>query len=277
MQIILNSLDELRDLVAVLHPDFAARVTHVSVGVTSQKIGRAHRPAPHIADEVSDVPSVSGEAAMWKLSGGAEAPFNAAPGDAGPLVSSETDAIAGRAEPTEVPPVDATGRPWDERIDSSNKALTDKGVWRARRNVAPELREQVLGDWEAHVAEKANAAEVADSGEEPVATETHALPKDEPQTADQADPNTEAAPVDAKLVELVAASKEAAQDASDSHADLLKACQAFIGAYGHPAFNALKNATAPVEGSTHGKMLPNFTPGERRLLQACMANYPLHM
>jgi hypothetical protein len=33
------------------------------------------------------------------------------------------------------PAVDKDGLPWDERIHSSNKALTDKGVWRKRRGV----------------------------------------------------------------------------------------------------------------------------------------------
>lgn len=38
---------------------------------------------------------------------------------------------------TAAPAVDADGLPWDERIHSSNKQTTDKGVWRKRRGVHP--------------------------------------------------------------------------------------------------------------------------------------------
>lgn len=37
---------------------------------------------------------------------------------------------------TDAPAVDSSGLPWDERIHSSNKATTDKGVWRKRRGVS---------------------------------------------------------------------------------------------------------------------------------------------
>ncbi len=40
---------------------------------------------------------------------------------------------------TNAPAVDKDGLPWDERIHSSNRQLTDKGVWRRRRGVADHL------------------------------------------------------------------------------------------------------------------------------------------
>ncbi len=45
-----------------------------------------------------------------------------------------------------VPATDKTGRPWDERIDSSNQKMTAKGVWQARRNVPDETRASVLAE-----------------------------------------------------------------------------------------------------------------------------------
>lgn len=71
-----------------------------------------------------------------------------------PLVGSAATSIpaAPLAQPTiistagphlVIPNVDKNGLPWDSRIHSSNKALTEKGVWRARRGVDTALVSQV--------------------------------------------------------------------------------------------------------------------------------------
>jgi hypothetical protein len=38
---------------------------------------------------------------------------------------------------------DNTGLPWDERIHSSSRALTDKGVWKSKRGVDPAYKKQI--------------------------------------------------------------------------------------------------------------------------------------
>ena len=41
------------------------------------------------------------------------------------------------------PTHDSTGMPWDARIHSASKALTDKGVWRKRKGASPTVVAQV--------------------------------------------------------------------------------------------------------------------------------------
>jgi hypothetical protein len=50
-------------------------------------------------------------------------------------VAGAIPAAAEAPADTNAPATDNTGMPWDERIHSSSKALTDKGVWRYRRNL----------------------------------------------------------------------------------------------------------------------------------------------
>lgn len=76
-----------------------------------------------------------------------------------------------------------------------------------------------------------------------------------------------------ELAEHVLVCQEHAAGQSDSHVELLTNCKGFIELYGHAAFNELKAAVAPVEGSPSGKSLQQFDPSERRLMQACMASY----
>ena len=47
---------------------------------------------------------------------------------------------------------DANGLPYDERIHSSNKKFTDKGVWTARRGVDPNTRARVEAELRAAIA-----------------------------------------------------------------------------------------------------------------------------
>lgn len=183
---------------------------------------------------------------------------------------------------------DADGVPHNTDWHSEPAKLTAKGLWRARRGRDEDAYKAWLLEQAVEVAEAAIAADEA----EPVATETHALPQDkcwdegcvhnevshqcvvpqEPGSEPSAAPATPASAVD--LDALIAASLEAAQDASDSHVDLLNACRDFTSKHGHPAFTALKAAVAPEDAGGGGKAVQHFTPGERRLMQACIANYP---
>lgn len=51
--------------------------------------------------------------------------------------------------PTDVPDLDSTGTPWDERIHSNPPTQNKDGTWRAKRGVKPELVEQVRAEREA--------------------------------------------------------------------------------------------------------------------------------
>lgn len=48
--------------------------------------------------------------------------------------------------------VDKDGLPWDERIHSSNKKMTGKGVWTARKNVDDSVRNKVVAELRAALA-----------------------------------------------------------------------------------------------------------------------------
>lgn len=225
------------------------------------------------------------------------------------IVSPEAVQAAGLVEPDGLPtdierPVNSRGQTYDEVVAATAKLheaiigetldadgvvhstdwhsdppkINADGRWRARRKRDEDAYKAWLLEQAVQVDEAAAAADA-----EPVATETHALPQgvtlreegaEELEIAEEnaiLEGDVEA-PVD--LAALVEASQEAALDASDSHMDLIKACQAFISDHGHPAYNALKAAVAPLEGAENGKAVPQFTPAERRLMRACIANYP---
>lgn len=57
-------------------------------------------------------------------------------GAAATLTATHTALPAGASEPA-APSVDGDGFPWDERIHSSSKGITEKGVWRLRKGVSP--------------------------------------------------------------------------------------------------------------------------------------------
>lgn len=185
----------------------------------------------------------------------------------------------------EWPARDADGAPYSTDWHSDPKKLTAKNVWRAKRGRDEDAYKAWLLEQAKAVAEAAIAADA-----DPVATETHALPQDEQDCglrdaverdaqesavdSDNRDESRVAAPA-VDLQALVAASQKAAEDASDSHVDLLNVCRDFTTKRGHAAFAALKAAVAPDGDTGQGKAVQQLTPGERRLLQACIANYPV--
>lgn len=199
----------------------------------------------------------------------------------------ESAAVPAVTERTDDPPeFDSAGLPWDERIHAPSKATNKDGTWRARRGIDPAIVIAVEAELRAKLAGHQMADEPSD---EPVATETHALPQaqaeaDEQKAATDSSNRdasmTGAAAQDAtprytseELAEHVLVCQEHAAGQSDSHVELLTNCKGFIELYGHAAFNELKAAVAPVEGSPSGKSLQQFDPSERRLMQACMASY----
>lgn len=159
--------------------------------------------------------------------------------------------------------VDATGRPWDEEIDSAAKTKTAKGIWtRSRRR---DLTDERYTERAAEVLAAFKGAATPTGEDEPMATETHALPVEaEPEVAPAAAPSA----ID--FAELIEASAAAALDLPGDMAAALAASKQFLEATDHATFNALKHAVAPLDGSDAGKSLPAFSPGERRTLQAAI-------
>lgn len=179
-------------------------------------------------------------------------------------------------EPTgALPDRDVNGLLWDDRIHSTPAKLKADGAWRARRGVSDELVAEVTAELLARPV--ADTAPVDPNAGEPVATETHALPQSAPADGgsgvDPIDPNTATALDLSGLLELA---KEQAGDASDSLQDLLGCARDFNREHGVPVFQQIKAMAAPAEdGRAGGKGLQLCTPGERRLLRACLDNYHL--
>lgn len=85
--------------------------------------------------------------------------------------------------------VDKTGRPWDGRIDSSNRKKTAKGVWQKRKGVTPELITQVTAELMAGGAPTQPAAAPAPPPQQPGTPGTPAPPPPQPVTP-SVDPTT---------------------------------------------------------------------------------------
>lgn len=272
MKIVLNSMDEVIDFVRGLHPSLLAMA--------------GHGPTPAAAPQEDFTPRVTEYADAPKATvrmvdfGGLQLPVVPAADEPDGLPQDIQSPVGPTDTVSTVQvdnPVDASGRRWDERIDSSSKEVTGKGLWRARRNVPDDVRAAVLAEL------SAQPDQASSEDAEPLVTETHALPVEEPEAAVGADTEVEDypeasqpqvfVPIDSvDYAALIAASQEAALDASDSHAWLVEVCKGFISAYGHAAFAELRKHVAPKDDAS-GKSIQQFTPSERRLLQACIANY----
>lgn len=75
------------------------------------------------------------------------------------------------------PAVDTTGLPWDERIHSGNKEMTDKGVWRKRRGVSDAIKTAVEAEL------RAKAGSETPMHREPQPMQPAAAPVMQPQPA----------------------------------------------------------------------------------------------
>lgn len=162
--------------------------------------------------------------------------------------------------------LDADGRPWDEEIDASSKTKTAKGLWRrsARRDLTDERYNERRAELIA--ASQSGPTESAETDDEAVTTEVHALPTGQVETV-------AGAPAPALTDEypwvemLVQADAVLADQPSDMQA-LLVAARDFIGMYGTAAKDALLDAVV------EGKAVPALRdPSDRRRVQAAMKLY----
>lgn len=301
MKIVLNDVNDVEDFLKMLSPSYFRLIQKASTGMDAlaDNIAEPTTAAEYRERDIEGTRrqlaegKISETFAAEKLAELADSDPQGLPTDIpAPLAAAMDAAVAETSaalrQEDELPERDADGAPHNTKWHSEPAKINADGRWRARRK----RDEAAYAEW---IAERAPCA---NTDSEPVATETHALPQDELQHS--TDPemdralNADAAYLNAMgadagptlsdlevaptvdLAALVEVSQEAALDASDSHMDLIKACQAFISDHGHPAYNALKAAVAPLEGAENGKAVPQFTPGERRLMRACIDNYPTH-
>ncbi|MFB0357341.1 hypothetical protein ABVD92_19935 [Xanthomonas euvesicatoria] len=286
MKIVLNDLQDVQDLVAMLSPELLRRcnkgLSRVAVAEVSSNLGEDegcdHHGVPHVCISATPTPARHVERESAKEA--AELP-DGLPTDIDP----PTDPLPSDGHASTDHDADGVQHNTDWHSDPAK--LNADGRWRARRK-----RDEVAyAEWL-----KDMRAEPSHVDDEPTATETHALPMHSPDSemdaalsedaAKLAAPGADPDPTLADLEEpqaptstinleaLVSDSLEAAQDASDSHIDLLNACRDFTSKHGHPVFTALKAAVAPDKATGQGKAVQQFTPEERRLMQACIANYP---
>lgn len=281
MKIVLNGWEDVKDHVALLSP---ALLVEWNVGLRRQidelKVAQINPAAVDMVKDMIDRVHAGVDPAAPAKDQWAEAHFGhdahpegyqGLPADiAVPETPEEQVEATGVGADTDgdsgdecTVAVDADGAPYHTDWHSSPAKLTDKGVWRARRGRDAGAYAEWLTQYAVEPAEPAEA--------EPVATETHALPQDEP-TADP-DPTAADPTLDVDLDAVLAQALEIAGDQADGHIELLAACKAFMTAHSHAAFNDLKAAVAP-DGSPGGKSLQNFSPAERRLMQAALAVYP---
>lgn len=182
-------------------------------------------------------------------------------------------------ETAAAPELDADGRRWDARIDSSNKGLNKDGTWRARRNhglsdeeVAAIKVELTVERIKEVVGEEAWTEAMTPPDEAPAVTETHPLPVDEPKPEPEATEDAELkaaedAALKATFFELVEQARKPAEDIQkDDIATTLQAAQAFTKAHSPHTFRLLRETITD-------KTLPGMTPGERRVLLAAMELY----
>jgi hypothetical protein len=274
MKIIIHSLDELLELTALIRG--GSSTTKVGAVEHTIKVDASSFDPVKMAQEINDhCATLQGQYEFEQACNRNGEPNGLPPDIAHPAIMSDAEVEANIAAHSR----DADGVPHNTDWHSEPAKLNTDGRWRARRKRDENAYKDWLLDQAVGVAEAAVAADV-----EPVATETHALPQDDGVAHVEAPIGTptedaKPIPVDAPTVDfaaLVEACQEASLDASDNHMDLIKACQAFISDHGHPAYNALKAAVAPLEGAENGKAVPQFTPAERRLMRACIDKYPTH-
>ena len=280
MKIVLNGWEDVRDHVALLSPALlvewnvglrrqfdemkVAQINPAAVDMVKDMIGRVH--AAGAAPTAEDAWAAAHYGHDVHPEG-----YQGLPADiAQPETPEEQVEATGVGADTDgesgdecTVAVDADGAPYHTDWHSSPAKLTDKGVWRARRGRDAGAYAEWLAQYAVEPAEPAEA--------EPVATETHALPQDEP--VKDLEPTAADPTLDVDLGTVMAEALEIAGDQPDGHIELLAACKAFMTAHSHAAFNDLKAAVAP-DGSPGGKSLQNFAPAERRLMQAVLAVYP---
>lgn len=276
MKIIIHSLDELLQLAALVRDGASTtKVGEITQTITvdataaCEALREAVQSATH-GESVTVAPHPEGKTVM---------------SSAGPVDANLAEALG----ITGLPAADSDGAPHNTDWHSEPAKINADGTWRARRK----RDEAAYKDWLLSLAVEEAEASFGTFEAEPVATETHALPQDETLHDDAVDAHRlgvsvmDGAPVlvnnvpseplpTVDLAALIAGSQEAAENAPDGTIDLLNRGKDFIKEYGTARFEALKAAVAPLEDGT-GKPVPSLTPTERRLLRACMDNYPLYV
>lgn len=271
MKITIHSLDELYELSEVIAYGIGARdAARQPRGweVTESDVEQPINELRKTFDKVSDF--LGKRHATPEEQASAHPPQQAVtetvvsiPVETTPVAPNETPDDETQTEA--VPELDADGRRWDERIDASSKALTAKGVWRARRNHG-------LSDEEVEAIKREGTVAPPETADDaPAVTETHPLPTDEPQAGvpEPAPAPTEDddAELKATFFELVEQARKPAEDIQkDDVATTLQAAQAFTKAHSPHAFRLLRETITD-------KTLPGMTPGERRVLLAAMELY----
>lgn len=257
MKIIIHSIDELHELVHLIAYGPAPRADGPRI---------ADDVSPYVADLVAKA-AATGERIDGRPSALAE-PYAIDEPRAGDLIEAtaaelaiaEThvaEVVTDEPKADDMVDVDSRNMPHDERIHASTKAKNADGTWRARRGVNPDLVVQVERELMGELIPR-TAGERAEQRE---ADETAAVAAVETVLV-----------ADVDYPAIIKRAEARALDLSGDHRSLMTAAQGFIAEEGHDAFNALRAAAVPDENGV-GKAVQLLSPGERRLLEACIAEY----
>lgn len=159
-------------------------------------------------------------------------------------------------EAAQAPELDADGRRWDERIDSSNKGLNKDGTWRARRNHGLSDEEVAAIKNEGRLEADTKTQDEAKDIEVSAVTETHPLPVDTEEALETRD-----------YSDLIFKASELAGDQKDGLLDVLNAAKEFVKAHSPMAWTEFSQAVVP------GKSVQGYEPAERRLILAAIKVY----
>ena len=239
MKIIIHSIDELKELAHIVAFGLAPRADEPRIAEDSSPY-----VAELLAKAATDEPRIEGRPSALA------APY----GKADEPQADEPQADEPQAEMVDV---DSRNLPHDERIHASTKAKNADGTWRARRGVSPELVAQVERELLSELIPR-TAGERAEQRE-----------ADEAAAADATDAVLSG---DVDYPAIIKRAEARALDLAGDHRALMAAAQGFIAEYGHEAFNALRAAAVPDENGV-GKAVQLLSPGERRLLEACIAEF----
>ena len=261
MKITIHSIDELKELVHIVAFGLAHRDAHPiakdSSPYVAELLAKATANEPRIEGRPPSLGAPYGERAEPQ----ADEPRTDEPRTDEPQ-ADEPQADEPQAEMVDV---DSRNLPHDERIHASTKAKNADGTWRARRGVNPELVAQV----ERELLSELIPRTVGERAEQREADEAAAVDAAEAAVLQISDRDTER-PVDYRAI--IKRAEARALDLAGDHRALMAAAQGFIAEYGHEAFNALRAAAVPDENGV-GKAVQLLSPGERRLLEACIAEY----
>ena len=262
MKIIIHSIDELKELAHIVAFGLAQRDAHPiakdSSPYVADLLAKATADEPRIEARPPSLVAPYGETDEPQT----DEPQTDEPQTDEPKVgvvaeTGDVDMEVLEVVDVEVVDVDSRNLPHDERIHASTKAKNADGTWRARRGVSPELVAQVERELLSELIPR-TAGERAEQRE---ADEAAAVDATEAALSEDVD-----------YPAIIKRAEARALDLAGDHRALMAAAQGFIAEYGHEAFNALRAAAVPDENGV-GKAVQLLSPGERRLLEACIAEY----